>query len=108
MNFGQNIEVALELLRNAAVIALGTLGFCQLRRYLHGRARYWVKQLLYGVLFAVVGAFTMLRPVDIVDGVPLDLHVAVIPIVTAFVGIGAGVIASAILLLLRVQPLITA
>jgi PAS domain S-box-containing protein len=102
MNLQQNFQVAFDLLRNAAVIALGALAYCELRRRLHGRLPQWAEGLSYGLLYGAVALFSMMTSVAIINGERVDLHLTIVPIATVFGGIGAGAVASAVITFLIV------
>ena len=54
MNWVSQISVAFHLLNNAALLAVGTLGYCELRRRLRDRLPSWAQTLLYGALFGAL------------------------------------------------------
>jgi PAS domain S-box-containing protein len=90
------------LVQNAALLALGVLGYCQAQGWLLSRVRPRVERLLFGVAIGVLGAFSMLGAVDVGDGVRLDLRNALVTVATAFGGLEGGAAAFAVIALRRV------
>src|SRR5215467_1411811 len=90
MNWSSQIPLAFQLLNNAALLAVGTVGYCELRHRLHGRLPSSLQAVLYGVLFGVLGILVSLAPSINAVGYSLTLRFVVIVVATTYGGLGAG------------------
>ena len=95
------LEIALRLAENAALLALGVLGYCQLKDRIHDRLRDDVASLLYGLLFGLMGVLSIAASIDAGSGVRLDLRNAMVVTATLLSGVPAGALATAIVSLYR-------
>src|SRR5690348_7137715 len=84
--------IIFELVRDAALLALGVLGYCQIHAWLRDRVPAWVQALLYGTVFGALGFLSMLTPIEPVSGLRLDLRNAAIVVATLFGGTGTGAV----------------
>ena len=92
MNWLSQPSVAFQLLNNAALLAVGTLGYCELRRCVRDRLPSWVQMLLYGALFGGLSVLTALAPA--VPGVSISLRFAPLIVATVFCGPVSGAVAA--------------
>ena len=84
--------IIFELVRDAALLALGVLGYCQIRAWMRDRLPGWAGALLCGTLFGALGFVSMLTPIEPVSGLRLDLRNAAVVTATLFGGIGTGAV----------------
>ena len=96
MNWILQPSVAFQLLNNAALLAVGTLGYCALRRRIEGRMPYWAQSLVYGIVFGLLSDLTSLAPLT--NGPPVSLRFVPLVIATLFCGVTAGGVASLLLI----------
>jgi len=91
------LTIAFRLLQNGALMALGVIGYCQVRPWLQSTLRARPLELcLYGLVFGLLGIMSMVASIDAGGGVRLDLRNAVIAAATVLGGITAGTIATAV------------
>ncbi|MGE5202512.1 MAG: LytS/YhcK type 5TM receptor domain-containing protein, partial [Acidobacteriota bacterium] len=90
MNWASQISVAFQLLNNAALLAVGTLAYCELRRRVGDRLPDWAQALLYGVLFGGLSVLTALAPVT---GVAISLRFVPLILATLYCGPATGALA---------------
>src|SRR5271165_2054853 len=96
MSLAQYVQLAFDLLRNAALIVLGSLGYCVVRRWVEDRVPGWVQSLLYGTIFGLIAVVSMAAAVSFPDTPRVSLSVAAYILATAFVGIEAGVVTASL------------
>jgi PAS domain S-box-containing protein len=92
MNWVSQISVAFHLLNNAALLAVGTLGYCGLRRQVRDRLPSWAQTLLYGALFGALGILTACAPA--VSGIAVSLRYTPLIVATLFCGPLSGALAA--------------
>src|SRR6185369_9466910 len=102
MDVGVALKVALSLIQNAALLALGTIGYCRLRPWLQTRLSSRSEFLLFGFMLGVMGVIIMLVPLSVSPGFQLDLRSATIAVSTLFGGVAAGVVTLCIVALGRI------
>jgi len=100
MTLLQQIETAFVLVQNAALLALGVLGYCRLRQWLLGRLSPLVERILYGVGMGILGVISMFAAID-AGGYKFDLRNATVAVATAFGGLRAGIAAFAVITIQR-------
>ncbi|HMK67507.1 MAG TPA: hypothetical protein VK433_03070, partial [Stellaceae bacterium] len=96
MNWVLQFSVAFHLLNNAALLAVGTLGYCALRRRVEDRLPPWALSLVYGALFGCLSILTSLAPLTSVP--PVCLRFVPLAVVTLFCGVPAGAVATLLLI----------
>jgi PAS domain S-box-containing protein len=94
MNWSSQVSLAFHLLNNAALLAVGTVGYCELRHRVRDRLPSWVQALLYGALFGVMGLLVSFAPGVTAIGYPITLRGVVIVIATLYCGVAAGATAT--------------
>jgi PAS domain S-box-containing protein len=94
MSFALQANVAFLLLQNAALLALGAMGYCQLRHWLQRRLPPQMELLLYGFVFGLLGIISILAAIEPRLGIKLDLRNALVAVTTLFGGLEAGVTAT--------------
>jgi PAS domain S-box-containing protein len=92
MNLTGQLHIGFDLLRNASFIALGTLGFCQVRHWAASRLPVWARPLIYSLIFAGLSLLSAYAPVYVAGHVRVDLTVVVMMIGTLFGGVWTGVL----------------
>ncbi|MBI3706731.1 MAG: PAS domain S-box protein, partial [Proteobacteria bacterium] len=102
MSVAHYLQIAFQLLQNAALLALGVIGYCQVRQWLQDRLSHRIEVLVFGVFFGLLGFVSMLAPIEAQDGVRLDLRNAMAVVATLFGGPGAGAAAVIVIALCRV------
>src|SRR5258708_13524101 len=96
MSAAQYLEMSFQFVRNAALLALGVIGYCQIRPWV--QARLGSRQgeaCVYGLVFGAFAIAAMLDPIDIGGGARLRLRNATVVVSTLFAGVTAGGIAPA-------------
>ena len=94
MSLTAQANVALLLIQNAALLALGAMGYCQIRHWLQQRLPPRMELLLYGLVFGLWGVVSMLGAIEPSSGLRLDLRNALVAVTTLFGGIEAGLTAT--------------
>jgi len=94
MNWSSQISLAFQLLNNAALLAVGTVGYCELRHRIHDRLPSSLQSVLYGVLFGVLGILVSFAPGINAIGYPITLRIVVIIVATLYCGVAAGAMAT--------------
>jgi PAS domain S-box-containing protein len=102
MTLPQQFQIGFLLLQNAALLAIGVIGYCQARQWVTKRLPPWAERLIYGLVLGVLGVGSMLTPIEAGSGVRLDLRNAVVVIATLFGGIEAGAVSLALIVLSRI------
>ena len=98
MNWTAQILLAFQLLNNVALLAVGTLGYCELRYRIHHRMPALVQSLLHAVVFGGLGILSSLAPTITPNGIPINLFNAALAIATLYCGITTGAIAIVVLI----------
>ena len=101
MSLADHAAILFELVRNAALLALGVLAYCQIRAWMRDRLPGWAEPLLYGAIFGALGAISMLASIEPVPGLRLDLRNAAVAIATLFGGVATGAVSLALIALAR-------
>ena len=102
MSAGDYLTVALRLVQNGALLALGVIGYCSIRPWIQQKlASRGLDLALYGVVFGALGILSVIAAVDVGGMVRLDLRNAVIAVATVFGGVPAGALAAAVTALSR-------
>jgi len=107
MNWATQLSVAFQLLNNAALLAVGTLGICELRRRLDDRLPAWSHAPIYGGAFGLLSILTALVP--LASGVSVSLRFVPLIMAALYCGVPSAVFASLVhvagaLLLLNDDP----
>src|SRR5690242_914305 len=97
MNWSSQISLAFQLLNNAALLAVGTVGYCELRHRIGDRLPSGLQDILYGLLFGVLGILVSFAPSVTAIGYPVTLRLVVIVIATLYCGVAAGAMATLLL-----------
>ena len=97
MIWAQQLSLAFHLLNNAALLAVGTFGYCELRRRFHNSLPAWASSLIYGFVFGIFAVLTSFAPAMTVAGFSLSLRFAPIVIATLFCGVASGAVATLLL-----------
>ncbi|HVM79215.1 MAG TPA: PAS domain S-box protein [Stellaceae bacterium] len=92
MNWVTQCSVAFQFLNNAALLGVGTLGYCELRRRLHDRLPSWAQALAYGAIFGILSVLTGLAPAA--SGIPASLRLAPLILATLYCGLAPGAVAA--------------
>jgi PAS domain S-box-containing protein len=90
MTLGPYVALAFDLFRNAALVLLGTLVYCQVREHLPSRIGRAGQRVASGVIFGATGLISMLTPVAIATGGKLTLQDTTIFLATGFAGSVSG------------------
>ncbi len=102
MTLPQQFQIGFLLLQNAALLAIGVIGYCQARPWVAKRLPPRAERLFFGLILGVLGIVSMLTPIDAGNGVRLDLRNAVVVIAILFGGIEAGALSLALIVLSRI------
>jgi PAS domain S-box-containing protein len=94
MSWEQQLALTFNFLNNAALPAIGTVGYCYLRRRFEKDWPAWIRPVLYGALFGGLGILTSLAPAMTTHGVPISLRNTVTVIATLYCGIAAGAVSA--------------
>ena len=84
------LALAFHFLNNAALLAVGSLGYCELRRHTEERLSHWARSLLYGTAFGLLGVLTSLAPAISVGGYTPSLFLSIVIVSTFSGGIASG------------------
>jgi PAS domain S-box-containing protein len=101
MDFESLPHTAFRLLQDGALLTLGVLGYCEVKRYSEQRLRGWTKTALHGFIFSFIGVLTMIDPVFVATGVRLDLRNAAIVTAVLFGGVDVGAVCLVVLAVYR-------
>jgi len=94
MMLGPYVALAFDLFRNAALVLLGALVYCQLREHFYRRIGRAGQLIASGMIFGATGLVSMLTPVAIATGGKLTLQDTTIFLATGFAGpLGGGLTA---------------
>jgi PAS domain S-box-containing protein len=97
------LVIAFQLVQNAALLALGVIGYGQVRPWIRRRlAQPGFERVIYGLAFGGFAIVSMLASIDAGAGVRLDLRNAIIAVATVFGGLTAGALATAETALFRI------
>jgi PAS domain S-box-containing protein len=86
MTLGPYVALAFDLFRNAALVLLGALVYCQVREHLRSRIGRAGQLVASGVIFGATGLVSMLSPVAIATGSKLTLQDTTIFLATGCAG----------------------
>jgi len=90
MTLGPSVALAFDLFRNAALVLLGALVYCQVLEHFGSRAGRAGKIILSGAIFGATGLVSMLTPVAIETGGKLTLQDTTIFLATGLAGPVSG------------------
>jgi PAS domain S-box-containing protein len=96
-------HIAFLLVQNSALLALGVIGYCQIRHWLQRRLPPRAELILYGLVFGLLGVISVLGAIEPAPGVKLDLRNALVALATLFGGITAGLTATLTIGLFRLS-----
>ena len=94
MNWASQISLAFHLLNNAALLAAGTVGYCEIRHRIGARLPSGFRDVLYGAVFGVLGILVSFAPGINAIGYPITLRIVVVIVATLYCGVGAGAMAT--------------
>ncbi|HEV2546560.1 MAG TPA: PAS domain S-box protein [Stellaceae bacterium] len=98
MDWVSHVSLAFHLLNNAAFLAAGTLGYCELRRHVEKRLPRSAQALLYGIVFGILGILTSHAPAITAGGYGGSLAFATIIVATLLCGVASGAVATLLLI----------
>ncbi|HXZ02937.1 MAG TPA: PAS domain S-box protein [Stellaceae bacterium] len=98
MNWILQISLAFQFLNNAALLAVGTIGYCELRHRAEMRLPRWAQTLLCGAVFGTLGILTSLAPAVSAGKYSASLFLTMAIVSTLSCGIASGAVATSILI----------
>src|SRR5215813_7071934 len=92
MTLVQQLPIGFELLQNAALLALGAIGYCQIREWLQDRLPQPAELAMFGFVFGILGVLSILANVELVPGVRVDFRTITVLLASLFGGVEAGLV----------------